>query len=243
MSGLAEDAELAARLARAGGQIALGVRESGAFTGRALGDAGDQVVNAFLTRALREQRPRDGLLSEESRDTAERLEKARCWIVDPIDGTNEYSEGREDWAIHVALSVDGEAVAGAVYLPARNLLLRSDQPRDLPPLPPRPRMVVSRSRPAAETARVAEALGAETYPLGSAGAKAMAVVLGEAEVYLHSGGQHEWDSCAPAAVALAHGLHCSRLDGSPLRYNKPDTRLPDLLICRQELAERVLAAI
>lgn len=243
MSALAADAELAARLAEAGGQIALAVRGSGAFHGQALGDAGDKIVNAFLTRALREQRPADGLLSEESHDTADRLRKARCWIVDPIDGTNEYSEGRDDWAIHVALTIAGEPATGAVALPARALALSSDKPASLPPLPLRPRMVVSRSRPAIEMARVAEALGAETIPLGSAGAKAMAVVLGEAEAYLHSGGQHEWDSCAPVAVALAHGLHCSRLDGSPLRYNRADTRLPDLLICRRELAERVLAAI
>lgn len=243
MSTSAADAELAARLAKAGGQIALAVRTSGAFSGAALGDAGDQIVNTFLTRALQGQRPADGLLSEESRDTVERLEKSRCWIIDPIDGTNEFAEGRPDWAIHVGLAVDGEPVTGAVALPARGLVLRSSQAAPLPSLPHRPRMVISRSRPAAETERVAEALGADTIALGSAGAKAMAVVLGEAEIYLHSGGQHEWDSCAPAAVALAHGLHCSRLDGSPLRYNQSDTYLPDLLICRPEVAERVLNAI
>lgn len=243
MSASTADAGLAARLAQAGGQVALAVRASGAFSGKALGDAGDRIVNAFLTRALRERQPADGLLSEESRDTAERLGKSRCWIIDPIDGTNEYAEWRDDWAIHVALAVDGEPVAGAVALPARDLILRSDNPAPLSPLPHRPRIVVSRSRPAPEAGQVAEALGAATIPLGSAGAKAMAVALGEAEIYLHSGGQHEWDSCAPVAVALAHGLHCSRLDGSPLRYNRADTRLPDLLICRPELTRRVLAAI
>lgn len=243
MSSLADDADLAARLADAGGRIALAVRSSRSFAGTALGDAGDAIVNGFLTRALREQRPGDGLLTEEGRDTAARLERSRTWIIDPVDGTNEYAEGRDDWAIHVALAVDGAPVAGAVALPARGLVLRSDQPAPLSPLPGRPRMVVSRSRPAREADRVAEAIGAQTIALGSAGAKAMAVVLGEAEVYLHSGGQHEWDSCAPVAVALAHGLHCSRLDGSPLRYNQRDTRLPDLLICHPELAPAVLGAL
>lgn len=237
------DAELAARLAEAAGRIALSVRASAAFEGRALGDAGDNVANAFLTRALQQQRPEDGLLSEESRDTADRLGKSRVWIVDPIDGTREYAEARPDWAVHVALAIDGEPVVGAVALPDLGLTLRSDRLATLPPMPPRPRMVVSRSRPPAEAAYVAAALNAETLPLGSAGAKAMTVVRGEAEIYLHSGGQHQWDSCAPVAVALAHGLHCSRLDGGPLRYNQPDTNLPDLLICRPELAERVLGVI
>lgn len=243
MTFLDQDAEFAVLLAQAAGQIALAVRASTAFQGRALGDAGDAIANAFLTRAIREQRPEDGLLSEESRDTADRLGKSRVWIVDPIDGTREYAEGRPDWAVHVALAVEGVPVVGAVALPDLGLTLRSDRRAPLPPLPQRPRMVVSRSRPPAEAGRVAAALNAETVPLGSAGAKAMAVVRGEAEIYLHSGGQHQWDSCAPVAVALTHGLHCSRLDGSPLRYNAADTGLPDLLICRRELAELVFSVL
>lgn len=243
MNDPASDAELAARLTKAAGQIALDVRASGAYQSRALGDAGDAIVNAFLIRALREQRPSDGLLSEESRDTAERLDHRRVWIVDPIDGTREYAEGRQDWAIHVALAIDGQPAVGAVALPGRKLVLRSDRPAPLPLLAHPLRIVVSRSRPPIEAHRVAQAIHADILPLGSAGAKAMAVVLGEAEIYLHSGGQHEWDSCAPVAVALAHGLHCSRLDGSPLLYNRADTNLPDLLICRPELAEPVLAAL
>ena len=90
---------------------------------------------------------------------------------------------------------------------------------------------------------VAEALGAELVAMGSAGAKAMAVVLGHADIYAHSGGQYEWDSCAPVAVAKAAGLHVSRIDGSELRYNQPDPYLPDLLICRPELAAEVLRAL
>ena len=237
------DAELAARLAEAAGRIALAVRASAAFEGRPLGGAGDALANAFLTRALHNQRSDDAFLSEESSDSPDRLKYRRVWIIDPIDGTREYAEARTDWAVHVALAIDEKPVVGAVALPDLGLTLRSDKPTPLPPLPIQPRIVVSRSRPPAEAARVAAALDAVTVPLGSAGAKAMAVVRGEAEIYLHSGGQHQWDNCAPVAVALAHGLHCSRLDGSPLRYNQPDTLLPDLLICRPELAGPVLAAL
>ena len=235
------DAELAARLAEAAGRIAIEVRRAGLIAGKALGQAGDMVVNAFLVRALAAQRPDDGLLSEESQDTADRLEKSRVWIIDPVDGTREYGEARTDWAIHVALAIDGKAAIGAVALPDLGLVLRSDCPSPLPPQPLRPRLVVSRTRPAAEAVALAERLGAEIVPMGSAGAKAMAVVRGEAEVYLHTGGQYEWDNCAPAAVAAAHGLHVSRADGSPLVYNNRETYLPDLLICRAELTERILS--
>ena len=239
------DAELAAHLAACAGRILLEVRASGLFDGKALGKAGDQTANQFLMHALRQQRPGDGLLSEESMDTEERLGKSRVWIVDPVDGTREYGEARADWAVHVGLAIDGVAQVGAVALPGLDggLVLRSDRPAPLVPHDGVPRMLVSRSRPAAEAVAVAEKLGCELVPLGSAGAKAMAVVRGEADIYLHSGGQYEWDSCAPAAVARAHGLHCSRIDGSPLVYNQRDTWLPDLLICRPEWAERVLAAV
>lgn len=234
------DAELAAHLADVAGQILLTVRGAGVISGKALGDAGDATANQFLVAALRDQRPDDGLLSEESKDTPERLTKSRAWIIDPVDGTREYGEERTDWAVHIALSVNGVASVGAVALPGLGLVLRTDQPQKVPPAPERLRMVVSRTRPAREAVAVAEALGAELIPMGSAGAKAMAVVLGQADIYLHSGGQYEWDSCAPVAVALAHGLHCSRIDGSPLIYNQADTYMPDLLICRTEHAAQVL---
>ncbi|HMT44300.1 MAG TPA: 3'(2'),5'-bisphosphate nucleotidase CysQ, partial [Chakrabartia sp.] len=207
---------------------------------KTLGKAGDATANQFLVHALREQRPEDGLLSEEEKDNAERLSKSRVWIVDPVDGTREYGEERTDWAVHVALAVDGVAEIGAVALPGLGVVLRSDQPQPLPPMATRPRMVVSRTRPAKEAVDVSERIGAELIPMGSAGAKAMAIVRGEAEIYLHTGGQYEWDSCAPAAVAAAHGLHISRADGSPLVYNQRDTYMPDLLICRKEWAETVL---
>ena len=237
------DAELAAHLAHVAGRILVEVRDSAMFTGKALGKAGDETANQFLVHALREQRPDDGLLSEESKDTDERLSKKRVWIVDPVDGTREYGEARTDWAVHVALCVNGKPEIGAVALPGLDVVLRTDTPGELPEAAAKPRMVVSRTRPAAEAVSVSEAIGAELVGMGSAGAKAMAVVRGEAEIYLHTGGQYEWDSAAPAAVALAHGLHASRIDGSPLTYNNRDTYMPDLLICRPEWAERVLAKV
>jgi 3'(2'), 5'-bisphosphate nucleotidase len=237
------DADLAAHLAEQAGRILLQVRASGMFTGKALGQAGDKTANEFLCHALREQRPDDGLLSEESKDTPERLAKSRVWIIDPVDGTREYGEERTDWAVHVALAIDGVPAIGAVALPGIGLVLRTDKPQVVPPVPSRLRMIVSRTRPAAEAVRVAGKLGAELVEMGSAGAKAMAVIRGEADIYLHTGGQYEWDSCAPAAVALAHGLHASRVDGSPLVYNQRDVSMPDLLICRKEHAQAVLEAI
>jgi len=237
------DAELAAHLAEVAGRLLIEVRASGMLSLKALGKAGDATANQFLIHAIREQRPDDGLLSEEEKDNAERLTQSRVWIVDPVDGTREYGEARTDWAVHVALAIDGVASIGAVGLPGLGLVLRTDRPQPVPAAPSRLRMVVSRTRPAREATEVAEKLGAELVPMGSAGAKAMAIVRGEADIYLHSGGQYEWDSCAPVAVALAHGLHCSRIDGSPLIYNQTDVYMPDLLICRKEHAERVLALI
>jgi len=239
------DADLAAHLAEVAGRILVEVRNSRLFSAKALGKAGDQTANQFLCHALRESRAEDGLLSEEEKDDAKRLSESRVWIIDPVDGTREYGEERSDWAVHVGLAIDGQPVIGAVALPGLDggTVLRSDQPRPLPATPEKLRMVVSRTRPAAEAVLVAERLGAELVPMGSAGAKAMAVILGQADIYLHSGGQYEWDSMAPVAVALAHGLHCSRIDGSPLLYNQSDVYLPDLLICRKDHAEQVLALI
>ena len=228
----AEDIKLAAALAEAAGRIALAVRASGLVEGRGLGDAGDKAANAFLMPALRQHRPDDGLLSEESEDSAERLSHDRVWIIDPVDGTREFAEGRGDWAVHVGLSINGEAQVGAVALPDLGLVLSSDA-SETRAAEATGKMVVSRSR--------APAL--ELVGMGSAGAKAMAVVRGEADAYLHSGGQYEWDNCAPVAVAQAHGLHCSRIDGSALRYNRAEALSPDLLICRRELAEPLLGAI
>ena len=237
------DASLAADLAERAGDLLLEVRASGQYEGKALGKAGDHAANAFLVDAIATLRPDDGLLSEERDCDGKRIGKSRVWIVDPVDGTREYGEGRTDWAVHVALTIDGQPVTGAVALPGLGQVLRTDLPVTVPPAPEQLRMVVSRTRPAPEAVAVAEALGAELVPMGSAGAKAMSIIRGEADIYLHSGGQYEWDSCAPVAVALAHGLHASRIDGSPLIYNRADSYMPDLLICRKEHAAQVLALV
>ncbi|WP_288988111.1 3'(2'),5'-bisphosphate nucleotidase CysQ [uncultured Sphingopyxis sp.] len=234
------DEQLAARLADAAGRILLDLRAAGDLAGKALGQAGDEAANAMLCRELRAARPDDALLSEEEKDNSARLASYRVWIVDPLDGTREYGEGRSDWAVHVALAIDGVASVGAVALPGLGLTLTSGAPTALAPANEPLRMLVSRTRPAAEAVQVAERMGADLLAMGSAGAKAMAVVRGEADIYLHTGGQYEWDNCAPVAVAQAAGLHVSRVDGSPLRYNNADTYLPDLLICRRELADEVL---
>ena len=235
------DDALAARLAEQAGALLIDIQSNSGLSGKALGDKGDQVANDFLMRELRLARPDDAILSEEEKDSAARLSFSRVWIVDPLDGTREYSEGRSDWAVHVALAIDGVATLGSVALPGLGLTLSSASPQPLAPGNVPPRMLVSRTRPAHEAVQIAETLGAELLPMGSAGAKAMAVVRGEADIYLHTGGQYEWDNCAPVAVAQAAGLHVSRADGSPLVYNNADTYLPDLLICRPEWAERVLA--
>jgi 3'(2'), 5'-bisphosphate nucleotidase len=197
----------------------------------------------MLIASLNRYRPDDAILSEEEKDNLIRLDRQRVWIIDPLDGTREYSEGRSDWAVHVALAVDGKAAVGAVALPGLGLTLTSDPAFLLPAPASKLRMLVSRTRPAKEAVAVAEHLGAELIPMGSAGAKAMAVVRGDADIYLHSGGQFEWDNCAPVAVAQAAGLHCSRIDGAPLTYNNEDTYLPDLLICHKEHAEQILEIV
>jgi 3'(2'), 5'-bisphosphate nucleotidase len=211
--------------------------------GRALGAAGDATANAWLISVLSALRPGDAILSEERVDDLGRLDASRVWIIDPLDGTREYSEGRDDWAVHVALSVDGHPTVGAVALPAQGLTLRSDQ--QPPPVhrPERPRILVSRTRPPPECDRLAERLGAELIPMGSAGAKAMAVVLGQGDIYFHTGGQHQWDNAAPVAVALGAGMIATRVDGSPCTYNGRETLLPDLLICAPEWEARVREAL
>lgn len=237
------DAGLARLIAENAGALLMTIQRSGLLEGQALGEVGDRVANAFIMAALRHQRPDDAILSEEEKDNPERLGRERVWIVDPLDGTREFGEGRADWAVHVALAVGGKASVGAVALPAVPQTLCTERCPQIPAAPARARMLVSRSRPAPQALAVAGKLGAEIVAMGSAGAKAMAVIRGEADIYLHAGGQYEWDSCAPVAVAQAAGLHASRIDGSPLIYNQPDVYLPDLLICRKADAARVLGAL
>jgi 3'(2'), 5'-bisphosphate nucleotidase len=247
-----KDAALAARLAEAAGALLLDVRGQAAGaeeeSAADLGRRGDRASNSFLLGQLAAERPGDAVLSEEAEDDRIRLQAARVWIIDPLDGTREFTlPGRRGWAVHVALWEAGGAgiTAAAVALPATGELFTSDPP---PPVRssgsrPRPLILVSDSRPPAFAPSVAAQVGAEVAALGSAGAKTMAVVRGDADAYLHAGGQWEWDSAAPVGVAQAARLHASRLDGSPLRYNQARPYLPDLLVTTPELAGPLLAAL
>ncbi len=239
------DHRLAATLATEAGRLLLAVRtEFADATAQERKAAGDQRSHDFLMEQLAAARPDDAVLSEEGADDPVRLRSDRVWIVDPLDGTREFSElGRDDWAVHVALWQAGELVVGAVALPAQGVTLSTPAVAALPTAPAVPRIVVSRTRPPAVALRVRDQLGATLVEMGSAGAKVAAVVQGHAEVYVHAGGQYEWDSAAPVAVARAAGLHTSRIDGSPLRYNQADLLLPDLLVCRPEYAQAALAAL
>jgi 3'(2'), 5'-bisphosphate nucleotidase len=236
------DHEVAGRLATEAGKLLLEVRdelvEASQDERKA---AGDRRSHDFLMAALAVERPGDAVLSEEGADDPIRLSADRVWIVDPLDGTREFSElGRDDWAVHVALWQSGELIAGAVALPAQGITLATPTVNAPPPAPEQPRVVVSRTRPPAVALAVRDALGGVLVEMGSAGAKVASVVQGLSDVYVHAGGQYEWDSAAPVAVARAAGLHTSRIDGSPLTYNRRDPRLPDVVVCRPELAEAVL---
>ncbi|GAA2122878.1 3'(2'),5'-bisphosphate nucleotidase CysQ [Glycomyces algeriensis] len=248
----AADVAFAAELATGAGELLVKLRAVMGFAdSRALKAAGDQQANDFLLGRIAAERPGDAVLSEEGKGETgrvgtERLGADRVWIIDPLDGTREYSEeGRDDWAVHVALWQRGLGLtASAVALPAQNVTLRTDKTYAVPALREgKPRIAVSRTRPPAEAEAVAAALGAELVPMGSAGAKVMAVVAGTVDAYVHAGGQFEWDSAAPVGVALASGWHATRIDGAPLQYNSADPYLPDLLVCRPDLAGPALEAI
>jgi len=252
MTIISDDA-LARDLAVAAGQQLLTLRahyENGVAAGAVADPSrlrrdGDQLSHDFLMAELTRLRPRDAVLSEEGADNPARLSARRVWIVDPLDGTREFGEpGRSDWAVHVALWEQGQLVAGAVALPAQGRVLSTAEPPPAPAGTGAPlRLLVSRSRPPEFVQRLAELLGAGLVPLGSAGAKAAAVISGEADAYVHSGGQYEWDSAAPVAVALAAGLRASRLDGSQLLYNQAVPYLPDILMSPAGLAPSLLQAI
>jgi 3'(2'), 5'-bisphosphate nucleotidase len=244
-----DDAAFARWLAATAGAELLALRQQVGYADPAgLGDAGDARAHRLIVSALARWRPGDAVLSEEGVDDPVRLAADRVWIVDPLDGTKEFSElGRTDWAVHIALWTRGAGLAaGAVALPAQHRVFATDRP---PPYPhpatggSGPRLAVSRSRGAAFLPAVAAEVAGELVPIGSAGAKVAAVVTGEVDAYLHAGGQYEWDSAAPVAVARATGLHASRIDGSALEYNQVDPRLPDLLVCRRDLAGRLLSAV
>ena len=244
---MSSDHAVARLLADEAGQRLLAIRRRPALATdpAALRAAGDRQSHELLVSRLGELAPGDAVLSEEGADDRRRLSAQRVWIIDPLDGTREFSEvPRKDWAVHVALWVDGDLMAGAVAMPAAGVTLGTDSPPPVPTTPvDRIRLAVSRTRPPAFVEQLAEALDAKLVPMGSAGVKAMSVLCDEADAYVHAGGQFEWDSAAPVAVARAAGLHTSRIDGSPLRYNQPNPSLPDLVVCRPDLAERILEAI
>jgi 3'(2'), 5'-bisphosphate nucleotidase len=240
-----DDSRLAHDLATEAGRRLLSLRAGGGDPA-ALRQQGDRQSHEFLAAELARLRPRDAVLSEEGKDDPARLAADRVWIVDPLDGTREFGEpGRADWAVHVALWERGELTAGAVALPAQGTVLSTAQPPPPPPAPPGGplRVLVSRTRPPALLDKLADEIKLTLVPLGSAGAKAAAVISGAADAYVHSGGQYEWDSAAPVAVAQAAGLHASRLDGSKLAYNQADPSLPDILICPAGLAPTLLDAL
>ena len=242
------DAQLAARLAEQAGERLVALREELFSKGAStydVKDAGDAAAQEFLAAELLAHRPDDAVLSEEGHEDARRFDADRVWIIDPLDGTREYSEeGRHDWAVHVALWDKDHFEAAAVSLPAIKKVFSTDPAHDVPDSTrERPRLVTSRTRAPYAAVLVAEGLGAEAVRLGSAGAKAMSVLMGETDIYVHDGGMYQWDSAAPAAVAMAAGLHASRLDGSPLVYNDRDPWLPDFIVYRPEFAEQVHKAL
>ncbi|HIW68529.1 MAG TPA: 3'(2'),5'-bisphosphate nucleotidase CysQ [Candidatus Dietzia merdigallinarum] len=237
-----DDNELAYHLATGIGDIVRGTRAGGLLYGRSLARVANAVAQDWTDEVLSVHRPDDGTLSEGVADDLSRLDKSRVWIIDVIDGTKEFSTGRSDWSVHVALVEDGVPVLASVGLPDARRVFRSDQV-DHVNGPSSGKIVISRNNPPEGAREVADALGLTVRPMGSAGAKMLSVLLGDADVYLHAGGQHEWDQAAPVAVALASGLHASCLDGSPIKFNKSKTYSPDILVCRPDLTEQVLAAV
>ncbi|WP_132993168.1 3'(2'),5'-bisphosphate nucleotidase CysQ [Gordonia zhaorongruii] len=236
------DADLAAYLAEGAGEILVGIRHRDLLTGRLVGDVGDALAQAWISTVLRAHRPGDAILSEEAADVGDRSSADRVWIIDPLDGTSEFAMGTADWAVHVALTLDGAPEVAAVSLPAHGEVFRRDD-GNIVDGELTGRLAVSRYGHSYHSAAVADRLGMSAVRIGSAGAKAMAVVRGDADAYVHSGGQYEWDNCAPVGVALGAGLHCSRLDGRPIVYNNPQPYMPDFVICRSEIADDVLDAL
>ena len=240
---MVSDVALAASAARAAADVLLRLR-AGGLAGRPLGDAGDAAAQQAILAVLTAERPDDVVFSEEAADDQRRLTAERVWIVDPLDGTREYGyRDRHDWAVHVALWSAGDLTAAAVALPALGEVHVTEPAPGVPARSGAVRIAVSRTRAPAVATTVADALEGELVLLGSAGYKALAVVRGEVDAYVHAGGMYQWDSAAPVAVARAAGLMTCRLDGSPLVYNAPEPWLPDLVVCRPELADPILAVV
>lgn len=242
MKMLMGDEDLAAAIAELAGNILLEMAASNLWTGEERGRIAELMVNGLTLAALVANRPDDRILSEQG-DGAARDRGGRCWIIDPLDGTREFVEGRDDWAVHIGLAVDGRPAVGAVSVARKRLLLRSDRPPPLPSPGAEVRILVSRSRTAPHAGETARLLHAKLVPMGSVGAKIGALLAGEAEIYLHSGGQSQWDSCAPVAIAIAAGFDATRLNGEPLVYGGDDPELPDLVVSHPEITSRLRAAL
>lgn len=240
-----DDTDIAASIAESAARLLIALRDRGDTADtRALKDLGDAGAQAHIAARLDAERPADAVLSEEADDSAARLDATRVWIVDPLDGTREFSEGRDDWAVHIALWQEGDLSAAAVALGGPDRILDTGSVAAPPPRASGPiRIAVSRTRPPAIVSAIAAGLDAVLVPMGSAGVKICAVVTGEVDAYVHGGGQFEWDSAAPVAIARSAGLHTSRLDGAPLVYNRADPYLPDLVVCRRELADDLMDEI
>ena len=210
-----------------------------------LRDQGDDLAHRLLVDALATHRPDDIVLSEEGAEDRRRLVSPRCWIVDPLDGTYDFPfPDSIEWAVHVALVEDSRPTAAAVAVPGMGKVFATDDAtghagrngRDVP-------LVVSGRSSGYAAAAVADRLGGELTACGSAGVKAMLVVSGAVDVYVHASGLWEWDVCAPAAVAEASGLVVTDLDGEEIVYNKSRPIVRGLVISRPEFAEASLDAI
>lgn len=235
------DATLAQRLAQGTGEILKGVRNVGLLRGTELGKAGDALAQDWIARSLVQHRPNYAMLSEEAEDDLSRLDNSRVWIIDPLDGTREYAGGRQDWAVHIALVEDGKVIEAAVGMPDLGRVFSSSEVRAVEGARTN-RLVISQNTTPAIAEFIAEDLGLELVTMGSCGAKAVSVILGDNDAYVHAGGQYEWDNAAPVGIAQAAGLHTSRLDGTDLRYNCESPYLPDLVISRPDMADEILAS-
>lgn len=241
MTSSLSDETLAYRLALGTGDILKGVRNVGLLEDQDLGAAGDYIAQDWISRALALHRPDDAVLSEEAEDDLRRLDSSRVWIIDPLDGTREFASGRQDWAVHIALAIDGQIAHSAVAMPDLRKVFLTSEVRAVE-AKPTGRLVISHNSRPKVASFIAEELGMEVVEMGSCGAKTISVMLGDNDAYVHAGGQFEWDNAAPIGIAQAAGLFTSRLDGSPLSYNNRDTALPDLLVCRPDISEKILSA-
>ena len=263
------DHELARKLARETGTLLIGLRNHAAslsgdeddthsvLAQEVLGSEGDRVAHDYLMEQFLLHRPDDVVLSEEGDLEVSRLNAKRVWIIDPLDGTAQYSSGGNDFAVHIALweagsSAPSQISVASVAVPARNELWSMDEPVQSDQLNPSAiRILVSRSRPPREINKVIEKLEdafpdrgrVEVIPMGSVGAKVAAILADTADVYFNSGGFYEWDLAAPLGIAIHNGLSVSDCRGRQIELNKVDLKVKDILICRPELTSTIVMAL